>query len=153
MYTCRAHEDGPIDQLLEHFRITFALSDCSDTCSATQIEESGTQEGQSNEEVVVKLNRLQLCQTLVDTASRRVVTSQEEDDKSAFKTLLIDVLDQKLVESTTSIKYLALSCVWGDKYQFETTSSQREKLAEKDSLKRERSPRIVHDAVSFTRTI
>ncbi len=72
-------------------------------------------------------------------------------DTPQLETLLIDVNENKLVEATTSTRYLALSYVWGKKEFYTTMREERETLAKKNSLAKISLPNIVCDAMSFTR--
>ncbi|KAE9570135.1 hypothetical protein CGMCC3_g13769 [Colletotrichum fructicola] len=87
----------------------------------------------------------------VEGALQYIASTQPAPHESQFRILLIDVEENRLVEASTSEKYLALSYVWGTGQVFKTMSTDRERLAKKDSLNCAKLPRIVLDAMSFTK--
>jgi hypothetical protein len=65
--------------------------------------------------------------------------------------LLIDVVHKKLVRSSISARFFALSYIWGKVNQFLTTESELAALQEVGSLKkhRDRIPAVIKDAIYF----
>ncbi|EDN94447.1 hypothetical protein SS1G_10320 [Sclerotinia sclerotiorum 1980 UF-70] len=111
----------------------------------------------NNEEKEAAVTNLKLISkvmvAILQAASQRTTVSQDVQVGPALQILLIDVDENKLVETTTSRKYLALSYVWGTGEVFKITTDKRAELAEEGSLSRAKLPKIVRDAISFTRKL
>lgn len=68
---------------------------------------------------------------------------------------LIDVTDNKLIRSSSSSRFLALSYVWGKASGLQTTTKNRANLEQTGGLLREYQhiPTVIQDAILFTRDL
>ncbi|KAF2805849.1 HET-domain-containing protein, partial [Mytilinidion resinicola] len=83
-----------------------------------------------------------------NTCSRSVL---EERQGLPVNLLLIDVEFQAIVEAKSSMRYVALSYVWGQIDCFQTTKSTLESLQSRHGLLRQSSrlPAVIKDALAF----
>lgn len=106
---------------------------------------------ESHGNTVLELDLNKHGAAVLQAASQCITASQDVQNESTLQILLINIDENKLAEITTLMKYLAVSYIWGKEKFIETTTDQRVKLAEEGSLSCVKLPRIVRDAISFTR--
>lgn len=71
---------------------------------------------------------------------------------NAIDVLLVDVVEMRLVQSSSRARYIAFSYVWGDQPGFKLTSDMRTSLEMQDGLKAviPKIPTVVQDAIALT---
>lgn len=96
-------------------------------------------------------------EAIVETAQllspEDLTLSDSVENRHGLRILLIDVEKNRLVEKTIAEKYVALSYVWGNCEVFKTTSNNRRDLLSDDALLQHCLPRVVLDAMLFTKKI
>jgi hypothetical protein len=73
------------------------------------------------------------------------------EDMALIGLILIDIKERRLVEASSSSRYLTLSYVWGDITQYKITTAALNTLKRKDSLRlvEDEIPQIIKDAIEF----
>ncbi len=66
---------------------------------------------------------------------------------------LIDVVEQRVVERSIEIRFLALSYVWGGRQKFQSTKANQHLLKQQGSLRDAELPQTIQDAIDLVREI
>lgn len=79
--------------------------------------------------------------------------ARQIQSSEVIDTFLVDVLSQCLVQATSASRYVALSYVWGQVQQFQTTTATLPDLVQPNGLPVMKLPNTIRDAITAVRSM